>query len=125
RRLSGLVARLALYSQRSHAREELIELLWPGVSLEVGRNRLRQALFTLRQLLEPPGPVPAPVLLADRVSVRVVPGAIVCDVVSFEKAVRDRHAEQAAALYGGELMPGYYDEWIDDERVRPPALADR
>ena len=38
-----------------HAREELIDLVWPGVALDVGRNRLRQALFTLRQWLEPPG----------------------------------------------------------------------
>jgi len=125
RSVAALLARLALYPQRSHAREELIELLWPGVSLEVGRNRLRQALFTLRQLLEPPGPMPAPVLMADRLGVSVVPGALECDVARFEKAVRERRVEQAVALYAGELMPGYYDEWIDDERVRLAALDDR
>ena len=125
RSVAALLARLALYPQRSHAREELIELLWPGVTLEVGRNRLRQALFTLRQLLEPPGPMPAPVLVADRLSVRVVPGAVECDVARFEQAVREHHVEQAVALYTGELMPGYYDEWIDDERVRLAALDDR
>ena len=56
RSVGTLLARLALYPQRSHAREELIDLVWPGVALDVGRNRLRQALFTLRQWLEPPGP---------------------------------------------------------------------
>jgi DNA-binding SARP family transcriptional activator len=48
-----LLARLALQPQRRHSREELIELLWPGVDADVGRNRLRQVLSTLRRLLEP------------------------------------------------------------------------
>jgi predicted ATPase len=120
-----LLARVALYPHRSHSREELIELLWPGVAIDVGRNRLRQALFTLRQLLEPPGPVPAPVLVADRLSIRVVPGALECDAVRFEKAVRESRGEEASSLYAGELMPGYYDDWIDDERLRLVALRER
>jgi predicted ATPase/tetratricopeptide (TPR) repeat protein len=120
-----LLARVALYPHRSHSREELIELLWPGVAIDVGRNRLRQALFTLRQLLEPPGPLPAPVLVADRLSIRVVPGSLECDAVRFEKAVRESRGEEASSLYAGELMPGYYDDWIDDERVRLVALRER
>ena len=42
------LARLALAPQRDHPREELIDLLWPEVALAVGRNRLRQALSSLR-----------------------------------------------------------------------------
>ena len=125
RSVAALLARLALHPQRSHAREELVELLWPGVELDVGRNRLRQTLFTLRQLLEPPGPVAAPVLLADRLSLRVVPGAIECDVPLFERCVREGRPAQALRLYGGELLPGFYDEWIGEERVRLAALFDR
>ncbi|TMH07815.1 MAG: hypothetical protein E6H67_02675 [Betaproteobacteria bacterium] len=53
RPIAMLLARLALQPQRRHAREELIELLWPNVELDVGRNRLRQVLSTLRRLLEP------------------------------------------------------------------------
>ncbi|MEP7099457.1 MAG: NACHT domain-containing protein [Burkholderiales bacterium] len=125
RSVAALLARLALHPQRSHAREELIEMLWPGVELDVGRNRLRQTLFTLRQLLEPPGPMAAPVLLADRLSLRLVPGAIECDVLLFERCVREGRHAQALRLYCGELLPGFYDEWIDDERVRLAALFDR
>jgi DNA-binding SARP family transcriptional activator len=54
RPIAMLLARLALQPQRCHAREELIDLLWPEAELEVGRNRLGQALSTLRRLLEPP-----------------------------------------------------------------------
>ena len=58
RAVALLLARLALAPGRAHAREELVELLWPGVLPEVGRNRLRQTLSTLKALLEPPGQPP-------------------------------------------------------------------
>jgi DNA-binding SARP family transcriptional activator len=48
RAVTALLARLALDPGRAHPREELMELLWPGVALGVGRNRLRQALSTLK-----------------------------------------------------------------------------
>ena len=62
RAVASLLARMALAPERSHAREELVELLWPGVELAVGRNRLRQVLSTLKSLLEPPGVPGAAVL---------------------------------------------------------------
>ena len=124
RNAAVLLARLALYPQRSHAREELIELMWPGVELQAGRNRLRQALFTLRQLLEPAGSVAVPVLMADRASVQVVPGTLGCDALEFEQALREGRLVQARELYRGDLLPGFYDDWIADERLRLAALAD-
>ena len=126
RAATALLARLALAPQRAHAREELIEQLWPGVALDVGRNRLRQTLSSLKSLLEPAWRMPPqPVLLADRVSVRVAPGSLTCDATQFEQHARAGRADAARALYGGELLPGFYDEWIDDERLRLAALHDR
>ena len=126
RAITGLLARLALAPERAHGREELIELLWPGVDLEVGRNRLRQALSTLKSILEPASRVPAQaVLQADRTQVRVVSGALACDVIEFERAARGGHAAAARDMYRGELLPGFYDEWIDDERLRLAGLHDR
>ncbi|KNZ32823.1 MAG: hypothetical protein AD742_08890 [Methylibium sp. NZG] len=123
RKVAALLARLALFPKRAQGREELIDLLWPEADLDTGRNRLRQALFALRRLLEPPG---APdVLLVDRTSVRLNPDAFRCDATEFEARVRARDAAAAQALYVGELMPGHYDEWIADERARLAALADR
>ena len=123
--VAALLARLALQPGRRHSREELIDLLWPDAKPATARNRLRQALFTLRALLEPPAGVPCPVIVADRASIGLVEGALTCDVHAFECAAREgRHAE-ALALYAGELMPGHYDEWIGDERRRLAALAER
>jgi predicted ATPase/tetratricopeptide (TPR) repeat protein len=125
RAAAQLLARLALEPARAHPREELVELLWPGVELAVGRNRLRQALSALKSLLEPPGQPGGEVLLADRVHVRARPEALVCDVHAFERAVRQRDAAAALALYRGELMPGHYEDWVQDERLRLQGLRDR
>ena len=116
-RAIALLARLALFPNRTHPREELVELLWPEVEPEIGRRRLRHILGTLRQPLElglPPGSV----LIADRLSIRINPDAIATDVAAFERT-RDR------ALYTGELLPGLYDDWIVEERHRLEALAEQ
>ena len=125
RAVTALLARLALWPERAHPREELVELLWPGVDLAVGRNRLRQALSTLKAVLEPPGPVTQRVLLADRLSLRVVPGSLACDARQFERLLREHRHGEARALYRGELLPGFYDDWIGDERARLAALFER
>src|SRR5688500_6634291 len=75
RAVAALLARLVLGPRRAHPREELVELLWPGVALEVGRNRLRQALSTLKSLLEGGDRHAAPRIVADRATVRLADGA--------------------------------------------------
>ena len=55
----------------------------------------------------------------------MVPGALDCDALRFEAAARRGDAAQALRLYTGELLPGFYDDWIDEERLRLAALFDR
>jgi predicted ATPase len=123
RHAAALLARLALEPLRSHPREELIELLWPGVELTVGRNRLRQVLATLRELLHRPGQ--PPVIDADRQALRLHPGALRCDAIDFEQLARRGAAAPARALYGGELMPGHYDDWVLERRRQLAALHEQ
>lgn len=120
----ALLARLALAPGRDHPREELIELLWPGVAPDTGRARLRQTLSTLKALLQPRSAQAPALIVADRHAVRAVPGMIDCDVLQFERALRRGDVEAARALYRGELMPGVYDEWLHTERQRLAALFD-
>ena len=122
RAVAALLARLALAPDRVHPREELVELLWPGVALDVGRNRLRQVLSTLKSMLEPPGQPGAAVIQADRHGVRAVDGALGCDARLFEQMIRAGRTAEALALYRGDLMPGFYEDWIGDERHRLAAL---
>ncbi|GCL64571.1 ATP-binding protein [Pseudaquabacterium pictum] len=126
RAATALLARLALAPARAHPREELVELLWPGVALDVGRNRLRQVLSTLKRLLDgPAGAGPMEIISADRLAVRLAGRQLQCDATEFEAAVRAGHQAEATALYRGELLPGFYDDWVLDERRRLAALADR
>jgi len=125
RPIAMLLARLALQPQRRYAREELIELLWPDVELDVGRNRLRQVLSTLRRLLEPPDVPPYSVLIADRQTIALTADAISCDVVEFEQLLRKGAIAQALDCYRGDLLPGFLDEWVEDERIRLTALYER
>ena len=48
---AALLARLALYAEREHSREEMIGLLWPDSEPEDGRGSLRTALAALRRVL--------------------------------------------------------------------------
>jgi predicted ATPase len=118
-----LLARVAMAPEREHAREELATLLWPEADGETARNRLRQTLSMLKSVLEPPGS--PTVLLADRRALRAVPGTLWCDVRAVEHAALAGHTAQALALYTGELLPGFYDEWVLDERGRLQALHER
>jgi predicted ATPase/tetratricopeptide (TPR) repeat protein len=118
-----LLARLALAPDRAHPREELVDLLWPDAPLDTGRNRLRQVLSVLKTALESAGG--GPVILADRSTLRLSPGALACDATQFERLLRSGDWDQAEATYRGELLPGFYDEWVLEERTRLAALAER
>ncbi len=132
-RVAALLARLALFPHRDHPREELIDLLWPDSDIAAGRLNLRVALASLRRQMEPPDIAPGSVLAADRLTIRLRPGMLGCDVPRFEAALQDaaRTASPAAkraaldravALFSGELLPGLYDDWVIEERERLNAL---
>ncbi|MFN9744943.1 MAG: hypothetical protein ACK57B_04770 [Betaproteobacteria bacterium] len=122
-----LLARLALQPERAHAREELAAWLWPEVDAATAMARLRQTLSTLKSTLErpPAGGDPVAVIAADRRLLRLAPGALDCDALRFARAARAGDMAAAAACYGGELLPGDYDEWVLQQRRRFEALAER
>lgn len=118
-----LLAQLALAPRRAHPRESLIDQLWPDADLDAGRNRLRNALSVLKSSLAEAGC--EQIVLADRDSLRLAPGALVCDVQRFEEAVQRQQWLDARHTYAGELLPGHYEEWVETERQRLATLADR
>jgi DNA-binding SARP family transcriptional activator len=105
-----LLAYLAYFGQRSHSREELIELLWPGCKLDAGRSSLSREHCWLRAELESgtpwagwntllgantapagePDPTRRPdgtLLMADRFTVRLNPVGFTTDCARFEAAL--------------------------------------
>jgi predicted ATPase/DNA-binding SARP family transcriptional activator len=132
-RAAALLARLVLFPNRSHPREELVDLLWPDADIDAGRLNLRVTLASLRRQFEAPGSESGAVLMADRTFIRIKPTAMSCDARDFEAALaaadrapspsqRREALGRAMALYGGALLPGLYDDWIVDERTRLEAL---
>lgn len=128
RKAAALLACLALYPQRLHSREALGELLWPDENPEATRNRFKQVLSLLRRELEPPGTESGSVLATDRTHVRLQRGTLTSDVAEFEAALAEARTAEGAAraaaleraveLYRGELLPGFYEDFVAAERQR-------
>lgn len=130
RKAASLFAFLACHINRSHAREELADRFWPEDPPETGRTKLRLALTSLRHQLEPVGVPAGAVLSADRTHVRLNAEAIETDVAAFEADLQTAGQAatapcerlqlllQAVHRYGGDLLPGDYEEWALQERER-------
>ena len=114
----SLLAYLALTVGVAHRRERLAGLIWPDVPEADARRNLRRALWHIRKALEGQAP-----LHADDLTIAFDAGPdtwVDASVVS-RKLSPERTTEeliQAASAYGGELLPGFYDEWIIVERER-------
>lgn len=127
----ALLAFLALNMKRSHGREALAEMLWPEGDPRAIRNRLNQAISSLRRQLHPPES-PAMVLVTDHHFVGLNTEAVTTDVGDFTRDLKMAGHEQnrarklellekAVGRYGGELLSGYFEDWVLPERLR---LAD-
>ena len=110
------------HAQRPVGREALADLLWPERSGDTARANLRSALHRLRRAF-------APHLVADRTSVALTSG-VRCDAVEFERHHRHRRYAEAARLYGGTFLDGFYldasprfEAWLHDEQERLRGLA--
>ena len=101
-------------------RSTLVPMFWPEHDEARGRAALRQALHFLRQALGPEA-------LATRgdEEVRLDDGHCWCDVRAFDAAVAERRHDEAAALYRGDFLDGFYiadgeefEPWVDRQRAR-------
>ena len=114
--------------QPGHAahREQIIDILWPGVDTESALNSLGKALHAARRAVEPELPRrqdSAYLRLADAMLV-LNTERVVVDADQFEQLAedairrRDLNAYQAAlAAYGGELLPeDRYESWCAERR---------
>ncbi len=122
-----LLAYLAAFPETVHTRETLTESFWPDRPQEAGRVSLRQALSSLRRLLEPPDVAEGTILQANRTQVRLNPDTFQTDLRAWDRArkraeqvvsVAERlHClEEAIHCYTGPLLPGTYMEWALTER---------
>jgi DNA-binding SARP family transcriptional activator len=123
-RLQELLAYLLLHRGRPVPRHKTAFLFWPDSSEKQALTNLRNLWYRLRQAL----PYADRCLTADDLTMQWRADAPCwLDVAVFEDhlaqaqtAVHDNeqlhHLAQAVSLYGGDLLPGFYSDWLLAER---------
>jgi DNA-binding SARP family transcriptional activator len=132
--IQALLAYLLLYRQRTHPREVLTELFWRDHNPEQARRCLNTALWRLRRHLETENDQQGAYLITTPVG--NVGFNCECDywldVAVFEQpmsriskrsssvidAEDAQELEHALQFYKGDLLEGFYDDWILRERER-------
>lgn len=124
-----LLAFLVLNAGKAHRRERLAGLLWPDSSEENARGNLRHELWRLRKAINTHQPA---YFLIDDLTITFDPRQeFTLDVHKLESTPLDgptlagRPADELIAVlsvYQGELLPGFYEEWVLTERARLSAL---
>jgi DNA-binding SARP family transcriptional activator len=125
---------LLLYRERSHPRETLASLLWGDTTTAQSKAYLRKALWQLQAALDSQAEsISERLLVIEPDWVQINPRAdLWLDVAVFEQAfalvqgVPDRELEprhvralrDAADLYQGDLLEGWYQDWCLYERER-------
>jgi DNA-binding SARP family transcriptional activator len=127
-----LLSYLLIYRNRPHARESLASLLWSNTSTERSKKYLRQAIWHLVSALEESDAEPRLLQVEhDWVQLNLNDESW-ADVAAFDRAfvsVQGVSAAQlddstiellkhAVALYKGELLEGWYQDWCLFERER-------
>ena len=119
-RLTLFLTYLFLNSERPPSRKQLAFLFWPDSTDEQARTNLRNLLHLLRRAF----PEIDSFLEVDSQSIHWKSDALIkLDVAQFmgalaqAKATKDeqariRHLQEVVNLYRGELLPGFYEDWI-------------
>ena len=139
RQAEALLAYLLLHGPRPHPRDVLAGLFWADSPEGRARNALNTTLWRLRKRLEPAGICRGTYLEtgpADEVGLNWR-SDLWFDVGAFEGAVGDvvdqqagslddetvlQRVQRALDLYEGELLEGFYEDWILRERERLRSL---
>jgi len=118
----SLLAYLILHRHRPQPRDRLAELFWGARPERKARRSLSTALWHIRRCLPEEG-----LILSDADTAQFDPQRDPwVDVDEFESLV-SRHdvasLRSALALYRGDFLDGFYDEWVLNERYRLESLV--
>ncbi|GIW04091.1 MAG: hypothetical protein KatS3mg059_0711 [Thermomicrobiales bacterium] len=122
-RLASLLAYLLLHCDVPQARQHLAYVLWPDSTDSQARTNLRHLLHTLRHALPD---IDTFLEVTPRTLRWRAEASFWLDVIAFDHAIaRSEQANisealaalrHAVALYTGDLLEGWYDEWLLGER---------
>ncbi len=127
RSAQSLFAYLILNAGTAYRREKLAGQLWPDSTEESARDYLRHALWRIRKALRSASL--GTCLQADDLTVAIVASADYrLDTAVLARAGECTSADElmeTLSSYGGELLPGFYDDWVILEREHLQALFER
>ncbi len=103
RRRLALLATLAAGGPRGVSRDRLLLLLWPDSTEANARHALSQLLYTLRRDAGAD-------VATGATELRLDPGLISSDIADFDAALAAGRPDEAAALYRGPFLDGFYLE---------------
>jgi DNA-binding SARP family transcriptional activator len=113
----SLLAYLALHRHTIQYREQLASLFWDNWPAKRARRSLSTALWHIRRCLPDEG-----VILGESDTVQFDPTADlwldVEEFLSHTKKGDGASLQSAVALYRGNFLDGFYDDWIINERYR-------
>ena len=116
----SFLAYLLLTAGIAHRREKLAGMFWPESAETNARGYLRQTLWRVRKVIEADGSV---YFAADDLSISFLPTSDYwLDASALE---RDGDLAACVSVYRGDLLPGFYDDWVTLERERLRAIFER
>ena len=125
-RLQELLTWLILHRDEYQSRQRLSFTFWPESRESQARNNLRNLLHLLRKSL----PDLDSFITVEHASLKwKQESTFTCDVDNFEKAIaaakllkdtgeRELKLREGVLLYGGQLLPDSYSEWVEEYRNR-------
>ena len=120
----SLFAYLILNAGTLHRREKLAGMFWPDVTEEKARAYLRHELWRIRKAIPS-----REFLVSDDISIAFDSSIDYwLDTEKLEKLTYAALAEElmvGLSAYAGELLPGFYNEWITQERERLQAVYEK
>src|SRR5215216_2878460 len=127
RTAQSLFAYLVSSAGMQHRRERLAGMFWPDVPEEKARAYLRHELWVIRKAV--PTNSAVDYLVSDEISVSFNPASKYwLDLLLFKNLSESPSIADlmtALTLYQGEFLPGFYEEWVSQEREHVQVLFDQ
>lgn len=137
--VQSLLAYILLRPNKIESRDILAEVFWSEYGQARARSCLNTALWRLRRIIEPPDILPGTyVITSDTgdIGLNNCPEKLWLDTETFDAQLTRfvtspvslitaddvRKTEEVLNLYSGELLNGFYEDWVVQERERFQAL---
>ena len=116
----SILAYLVLHPGVEHRREKLAALFWPETSDANARSYLRQALWRIRKSFTESSLSWRDYLQANDITIKFNPQSDywldAAQLLSAHETMPASDMIEVIKLYKGELLPGFYEDWIVLER---------